>query len=224
MELHLLDEIPVKFDIEQIIKILMIETEEDKNKLELMLNEASSVVRPNALYACAFIDEKGVDYVVIEGIKFVSRVLSVNLEGVHRCFPYIATCGSEIEEWSESITGIIESYWADVIKQQALAHATQYLNEAMKKAYSLGQSSMMNPGSLQDWPIEEQRKLFRLLGDKVKDTGIVLTESCLMRPIKSVSGIRFETESGYENCMLCPRKNCPGRHAEFDPELRKKYI
>ena len=35
---------------------------------------------------------------------------------------------------------------------------------------------MMNPGSLQDWPIEN-RNLFRLLGDKVRDTGIILTEA-----------------------------------------------
>lgn len=224
MELHLLDYIPVTFDIEQISRLLMIDTDQDREKLELMLKEASGIVRPKALYACAFIDDTGNDCVVIEGIKFTSRVLRVNLEGVHRCFPYIATCGTEIDEWSEPMTDIIESYWADVIKQQALAQATLYLNEKMEKVYNLGKTSMMNPGSLQDWPIEEQRNLFRLLGDKVRDTGIILTESCLMKPIKSVSGIRFETESGFENCMLCPRKNCPGRHTQYSPELRKKYV
>ena len=164
MELHLLDYIPVTFDIEQISRLLMIDTDQDRERLELMLKEASGIVRPKALYACAFIYEKGNDCVVIEGIKFTSRVLRVNLEGVHRCFPYIATCGIEIDEWSEPITDIIESYWADVIKQQALAQATLYLNEKMEKVYNLGKTSMMNPGSLQDWPIEEQEKPVPFVG------------------------------------------------------------
>lgn len=223
MEIHFLGDIPFNPDISRIFKLLKVETDEEEGKiLEKMIREAKAIARPKALFACAFIDEKGSDYVIIEGLRFKSRILSINLEGVHRCFPYIATCGIEIEEWSKSVGGILESFWADTIKQQALACASDYLKKEMEKAYGLGKTSMMNPGSLEDWPIEEQRMLFRLLGIKVNDTGVALSESCLMYPIKSVSGIRFETESGFENCMLCSRKNCPGRHAEYDPELYKR--
>ena len=71
----------------------------------------------------------------------------------------------------------------------------------------------MNPGPLKDWPLGEQRQLFFLFGDVKQAIGVELTESFLMYPVKSVSGIIFPTEVNYENCQLCPRENCPGRRA-----------
>ena len=80
----------------------------------------------------------------------------------------------------------------------------------------------MNPGSLADWPLEQQAELFEVLGDVRGAVGVELTESCLMIPIKSVSGIRFSTEVQFENCQLCPRDVCPGRRAPYDPELHER--
>ena len=77
----------------------------------------------------------------------------------------------------------------------------------------------MNPGSLPDWPIQQQRPLFQLLGDPNTAIGVELTASYLMEPNKSVSGIRFPTEERFESCMLCPRQDCPGRRSAYDPEL-----
>jgi len=77
----------------------------------------------------------------------------------------------------------------------------------------------MSPGSLADWPMEQQRQLFALLGDVRGRIGVELTESCLMIPIKSISGLLFPTEIRFESCQLCPREGCPGRRAEHDPVL-----
>jgi len=46
--------------------------------------------------------------------------------------------------------------------------------------------------------------------------GIELTESLLMVPQKSVSGVRFANAHDYVNCRLCPRENCPNRRAPRD--------
>ena len=51
----------------------------------------------------------------------------------------------------------------------------------------------------------------------------MLTDTFLMVPIKSVSGIFFPTEVSFESCQLCPRENCIGRRAPYDPALVKKY-
>jgi hypothetical protein len=67
--------------------------------------------------------------------------------------------------------------------------------------------------------LREQRKLFRILGDTEAMIGVRLTQSCLMIPSKSVSGVRFATETSFESCQLCPRDRCPGRRARYDPEL-----
>lgn len=49
-----------------------------------------------------------------------------------------------------------------------------------------------------DWPIQEQRKLFEIIGNTKDLIGVELTDSCLMLPIKSVSGIWFPAEH-FEN-------------------------
>jgi hypothetical protein len=82
----------------------------------------------------------------------------------------------------------------------------------------------MNPGSLENWPISEQKPLFSLFGDVEKLIGVRLSDSFLMFPIKSVSGIYFPTESSFASCQLCPREKCPNRRAKYDPELKEKYM
>jgi hypothetical protein len=151
-------------------------------------------------------------------------VLRVNLDQAHRVIAYVATCGMELDAWAKSFDDMLYGYWADVIKEGALRSAMQALNEHLEACYTLGHTGVMNPGSLADWPIQQQRPLFQLLGDPTAAIGVVLTDSFLMQPNKSVSGIRFPTEASYENCQLCPREGCPGRRAPYEPELfAEKY-
>jgi hypothetical protein len=77
----------------------------------------------------------------------------------------------------------------------------------------------MNPGSLTDWPLKEQRVLFDMLGDPEAAIGVELMQTYLMRPAKTVSGLLFTTQDSHVNCRLCPREICPNRRAEYDPEL-----
>jgi hypothetical protein len=88
----------------------------------------------------------------------------------------------------------------------------------------MGPTAAMSPGSLADWPIREQRPLFSLLGDPEQAIGVKLTDSFLMIPNKTVSGLRFSTEERFESCQLCPREHCPGRRAAYEPDLYdRKY-
>jgi hypothetical protein len=75
----------------------------------------------------------------------------------------------------------------------------------------------MNPGSgdADVWPIQQQRELFSLLGDVQGELGVSLTESCLMVPNKTVSGLIFPTEIDFESCQVCKRKDCPNRRAPY---------
>lgn len=54
------------------------------------------------------------------------------------------------------------------------------------------------------------------------EIGLELTDSCLMLPYKSVSGIAYETETTFENCMLYPWENCPTRRASYDASMGAK--
>jgi hypothetical protein len=220
-----LDRIPLQFDLEQICRTLrMKEGSEQVGKLKGLLAEAQSIGKPKAFYRSAFIESRTEDQVVINGIVFTSRVLRVNLEKIHRVFPYATTCGMELEEWSRSFEDMLLKYWADVIKETALRTAVKYLQDHLVEHYHLGKMSRMNPGSLADWPLPEQRPLFGLLGSGPGLIGVHLTDSFLMLPIKSVSGICFPTEVSFESCRLCPRENCVGRRAPYDQNLYdRKY-
>lgn len=215
---HVLDGIPFAPDVESLTRRLRIRPGKDAEFLR-RLADAVRLAQPRALYQTAYITSRGEDWVEIEGVRFNSRVLRVNLDETYRVFPYLATCGPELQVWADKIEDLLLSYWAEAIKAEALSCALQALDVDLEQRYQPGQTSKMSPGSLQDWPIQEQTVLFNLFGQGAGQIGVCLTDSLLMVPTKSVSGIRFPNEVSFESCQLCPREGCPGRRAIYDPLL-----
>ncbi len=221
----ILDNIPLHLDLAALMR--RFHAEEGSNyasDLGGLVRNAQAIARPKALYRVAFVESKGEEHVIVNGGRLTSRVLRVNLEKAHRVFPYVATCGTELEEWSSSMGDVLHRYWADEIKELALGAAIRALREDLEERYRPGRTSTMSPGSLEDWPLEEQRALFAILGNVEEAIGVQLSESLVMIPTKSVSGIRFPTEESFESCQLCPRENCPGRRSPYDDGLyERKY-
>lgn len=213
--------ISFRIEIKELLRKLHVNDEEDSRDIKVLLDEAHKIGRPKGMYKESFIDTKGDDYVVVDGIELKSRVLRVNLEETYRIFPYAATCGIELEDWSNSIDDMLQRYWADTIKELVLRTALETLKSNLAERFKLKKISSMNPGSLENWPINEQKNLFSILGDVKSTIGVELTESFLMIPTKTVSGIWFPAQVNFENCQLCSRERCPGRRAEYDEELHE---
>lgn len=188
-------------------------------QLESLVEEAKAIARPRAMYRVAYIESRDERRVTIDGTMFESRVLRVNLDAVHRVFPFVVTAGLELHNWTQAQDDLLVRYYADVISETAARSASATLKAHLVRRYGLGRTSTMSPGSLADWPIQAQRPLFALLGDPEEAIGVRLTESMLMIPSKSVSGIRFPVEKTFESCQLCQREQCPSRKAPYDPEL-----
>lgn len=225
MEPTILDPVPFELDLESLKRALRVrESSSFFADLEQMVSDASFVARPKAMYKISLVESTGDDHIVVDEVKFTSRVLRVNLDDAHRVFPYVVTCGVELDEWARAMDGTLHRYWADEMTALALESAYQALETHLADLYGLGQTSEMNPGSLPDWPLKEQRSLFRLLGDPQGAIGVSLSESYLMRPLKSVSGLLFASEEGFVSCQLCPREDCIGRRAAYDQALHEhKY-
>ena len=187
-----------------------------------VLAEARRVARPKAAYRIGYIEDRSADSVQISGFCFTSRVLSVNLEPVQRVFFYLVTCGQELEQWSKGMPDVLYQYWADCIKEAALRSAARTLQEHLKEKYSLPRTSAIGPGTLQDFHISQQRLLFDAMGGLHERIGVQLSDTFLMMPIKSISGIRFPSEKRFESCQLCPRENCIGRRAPYDENLYRE--
>jgi hypothetical protein len=227
-----LSEIPFLLDAEQVLDKLHIKKgDRYKRTVQRMAGEASRLGNPRAAYRACRIVSRGEDHVVLEGVTFHSRVLAVNLEKVHRAFPFVATCGRELERWSGPFSEGIEPFCAAEIKQMALGAAIMALVSHIEANHHPGPMSMMNPGSLEDWPIREQVALFEVLESPQDRMGVELMESGLMKPSMTASGIWFPSQEHFENCMLCPMKDCPGRRAPYERDLfdnkyarKKKHV
>jgi Vitamin B12 dependent methionine synthase, activation domain len=188
-----------------------------------LVREAESLLKPEAAFKVAYIEKLDEDIVKIEGVSFSSRVLRRNLDAVERVFPFVITVGIDLERRAGECGDPLRQYYLESLADMALGKVAQNLESHLKSQHGLSQLSSMSPGSLEDWPITEQKLLFSLFEDAAKPLGVRLTEHMLMVPRKSVSGIMFPTEASFQSCQLCPRKDCPGRRAAFDKELRKKY-
>jgi hypothetical protein len=224
MNLVTLTDIPFKIDFAVLLKYLHLRpNDEDALTVRQMATQAEEVGQPKAIYQVSSIEMIDDHQVRIDDISFTSRILRVNMDGLHRVFPYIATCGMELHHWSEQFDDRLLQFWADMIKAMALTAATNALHQDLQTHYMPGPTATMNPGSLSDWPLREQQPFFKLFNGAVDSIGVVLSSSCLMTPNKSVTGIQFSTERLYENCQLCPRDDCPGRRAPYDEKLFDRY-
>jgi hypothetical protein len=143
---------------------------------------------------------------------------------VHRIFPFVVTCGVEVESTPIDRDDFLQEYWLRIISLSLVRTGMDYLRQSLQDQYLLGNVSVMNPGSAEAdvWPIEEQEALFNLFGSAQaveQAIGVRLLPSSFMVPDMSVSGILFPSEATYVNCQLCQREGCPSRKADFDAAL-----
>jgi hypothetical protein len=217
---HLLDDIRFEVDVDALLSRLRVSPDsKDAESLTGLIGQARATARPKAIYAECYVRKRTEETVEVDGAVLVSRVLRVNLDKVHRVFPFVATCGEELEHIRGVRGDPLKEYWLEEIKASALGSAVARVSEHIALNYRPGRMSSMSPGSLQDWPITQQKQLFSLLGDVEGAIGVRLTDSFLMVPLKSVSGIHFPTETTFESCQLCRREDCPGRRAPYDEHL-----
>ena len=223
--MEVLTRIPCELDADHLAGRMHIKPEsEEAADFRRLVERAEEIGRPKAIYKESYIDARSDDTVTLDGVIFTSRALRKNLEGINRVFPYIVTCGSEVDEADLAGGDFLKSFWLDSIKEEMLKVGRLYLRDMLINTYKLGKTSTMNPGSgnVAVWPIQQQKELFSLFGDVKNLIGVTLTDSFLMQPNKTVSGIRFPNEVGFETCELCHRENCPERRAEFNKELWEK--
>ncbi len=143
-----------------------------------------------------------------------SKVVVTQFENASSFCLFICTAGSEISLYSKEISDKGDSllgYVYDIIGSVTVEKATDKIQKSLElecQKSGLKISDRYSPGYC-EWNVSEQKMLFDLMP---KDfCGVSLSESSLMSPIKSVSGIIAIGESleqkGYQ-CHWCTEKNC----------------
>lgn len=212
----------ITLDFQQTMEKLRVPEDLDEEFRDIF-DECVALADPKFCYARADVtqDETGT---TIGGERFESRVMQVNFKGKDTAWPYVVTCGRELYDLAQGKDDPLEKFWVDGISEQYLYRAHGVALEEIRKAAGAEHLSSMNPGSLSDFPISQQGPLFRMLGDVKGEIGAWITESFLILPYKSGSGIYFATDEDYVNCALCQRVGCPNRRTPFDEmQFTMKY-
>ena len=186
--------------------------------LDDVIAQAQKLISPRAVFDVAYVGEKGERTIELGGVVFESGLLRKNLEISNKVFPFIITVGPELEREAAARGDLLVQYYLEEIANLALEQAASRLAKTLEARFGLPSLSSLSPGSLADWPITEQPKLFSLFGDTKSLVGVRLTDSLFMIPRKSISGIFFPSEEGFVACQLCDRENCPGRKAAFSAD------
>jgi len=219
----ILDNLKIDISLNEVCRRLHMGPDSDVSEIQPLVGVANALIEPKALYDVRYIEAKLDDAVMVDGRRLKSRVLRKNLDPVERVFPFVITLGPKLGEKQADSSDLLDNFYLDTIGNVALNSARNQLKRHLKSQFALEKLSSMAPGSLPDWPIEEQAPLFQLLGDVDASIGVKLTDSMLMLPAKSIYGIYFPTEVSFFSCQLCPRERCESRKANYDPKLARKY-
>lgn len=151
----------------------------------------------------------------IEGISFkTGKIVRNMLRNAEQYAFFVATAGPGPETLSRSLMEkghFLEGYIVDLIGSGIVESVAAHLHRLIKnRAESRGKrvTNRYSPGYC-SWDVSEQQKLFGLLPPGF--CGISLSESSLMQPIKSVSGIiGIGSMVRYQDypCEVCPMKQC----------------
>lgn len=211
-------ELPYEIDLaalERSIKMRAIDTD-----LSVVVNRLVEVVkpiaRPKAVFRPMIVENLLDSSFNLGGVTFSSRVLTKVLRKGDVIFPYIVTIGEELDVFCPPNNDMLEKFRLDAVKTAVLLAAGRSFEILLKKQYPERRLTHINPGEIDDWPLIQQRQVFQLLEGSIEQMGVQLTEGCMIKPVKSRSGIYFANDDGFETCRLCTQYRCAGRRAAFD--------
>ncbi len=144
----------------------------------------------------------------------VGKTLCKEMRGSERLAFFICTAGSVISQKSETLLhgdDPVLGYVYDVLGSSIVEAAGDRLQSILEQKVESKQEKITNrysPGYCQ-WPVWDQHKLFSLFQGST--SGVSLTASALMTPVKSISGVigigkgvRYREYT----CTLCSGKAC----------------
>ena len=208
--------IPMDFSFDEFAGLCRIRKDTSAyEELENMMPLIREYGAPKAIIKWANVDRINGDKTTIEGVTFCSKVVADKLSGMPRVFLSVVTAGDGLEKSGQ----FEDDPFLNTYNGALLFHATKFMINYMKEKFGFDGSSMLNPGSLPDWPIQNNFALFDMIGN-VDEIGVELNEAGYIKPWNSGSHIHFPGD-GFMSCSLCKKLDCVGRRARFD---REEYV
>jgi hypothetical protein len=147
-------------------------------------------------------------------ILLTDRIIASSLRKCDSIAIFIASCGDKPELFSKKLLqegNSLEGYIVDIIASEMADGIAECLHRKLENSVAMDNLKVTNrfsPGYCK-WPVNEQHKIFSLMAGNT--SGVSLTASSLMIPIKSVSGIigigKDAEFKGYA-CAYCEMDHC----------------
>lgn len=171
-----------------------------------MLEDISTWLRPRLAYTvvreCPFDNDA------------MGRIVTRQLRGSEAYALFVCTAGVKYQDLMERLTeegDMVRLYIAHSIGSVLAERCADYMEKVLQANIDkLGwhRTNRFSPGYC-GWHVSQQQLLFPLL--EGHNTGVILTPSSLMMPIKSVSGIiglGKEVRYNPYTCGFCDKKDC----------------
>jgi hypothetical protein len=182
-----------------------------------ILLEAENRINPQGgyvIYNDLFIDNSAKRIEVGDTAFATGPIVTKQLEKASSVAVFACTVGKEVSEWASAVNkkgNPINSYIIDSLGSIAVEQAMDLIQAKLKENMAkkgLLVTNRYSPGYC-GWETQEQKNLFGLIPESF--CGISLTESMLMKPIKSVSGvvgIGKEVRLRKYSCNFCSDTHC----------------
>jgi hypothetical protein len=182
----------------------------------LTISKCREVMAPQAGYArFGATDLQARDEIEMAGTRFrTGKIIRKLLAKSEEYAFFAATAGPGPENLSRSLIGgghYLEGYITDLVGSGIVEEVASLLHRHIGEEASssgLKVTNRYSPGYC-SWDVSEQQKLFSLLPSGC--CGITLSDSSLMSPIKSISGIiGIGSSVDYSEyiCEICSMKDC----------------
>jgi len=158
----------------------------------------------------------------IDGVDFqCGNKIALQLKNAESLALFVCTVGKGVTEYYKYFiekNELLKAYYVDMLGSISVEKSMnifqqQFSDKKNKQRYRI--TNRYSPGYC-GWHLLEQKKLFNLFAGV--SHGITLTESCLMIPAKSISGvigIGAEVKFTEHDCDLCNLPKCIYRKKEF---------
>lgn len=161
---------------------------ETQRETEAMIAEVRTWLRPQFCYQVMQAE------LVTQGQPTfaLGRIIERQLRGAVAYALFVCTAGVEYEAWQQRLKqegDMVRTFIADALGSVIAEHTADQMERHLQQSIdklSWHHTNRFSPGYC-GWHVAEQQRLFPLFGGRT--CGVRLTDSSLMVPIKSVSGI-----------------------------------
>lgn len=227
----LLNNFQKSYDTEKLMRLLGAKQgrrvpKASQRRIGLLSEKIKGMLKPRLSYRIMEIDtfDRG-GFRLVGGTRFRSPKMAGALAGSDTICCFLATVGPVVDMEVEALMNqkrFADAYVLDAIGSMSAEHVVEefYQRMAGRQAEEGGAVTLRFSPGYCDWPIQEQRPLFNLFDKEADAAKVALSDTCLMSPRKSVSGLFGLLPPGvkgvhpaYNPCKTCTKRDCIARRS-----------